>query len=187
MQEVGGSIPPGSTSFRLRDRFFFGPASPSSRGLGHIPFTDATGVRIPVGTPLYPVYRAVSGSPPSVVHKVLRCQISGSRLPWKRAKMTTRCVSAGIMHAKRESPGDDTANILSETHCAFQGSSKGFGAQGFQTLGAADLRCSAAHASFTPASFSRIADGINRRYAFSIMASDVPVWAATVSGSTPWI
>jgi hypothetical protein len=27
------------------------PASPSSRGLGHIPFTDATGVRIPVGTP----------------------------------------------------------------------------------------------------------------------------------------
>src|SRR5258708_36731260 len=31
---------------------FFRPASPSSRGLGHIPFTDATGVRIPVGTPL---------------------------------------------------------------------------------------------------------------------------------------
>ena len=45
MQEVGGSIPPGSTRF-------FRPASPSSRGLGHIPFTDATGVRIPVGTPL---------------------------------------------------------------------------------------------------------------------------------------
>ncbi len=30
----------------------FWPASPSSRGLGHIPFTDATGVRIPVGTPI---------------------------------------------------------------------------------------------------------------------------------------
>src|ERR1700733_3173839 len=30
----------------------FRPASPSSRGLGHIPFTDATGVRIPLGTPL---------------------------------------------------------------------------------------------------------------------------------------
>src|SRR6188508_216808 len=28
------------------------PASPSSRGLGHDPFTVATGVRIPVGTPL---------------------------------------------------------------------------------------------------------------------------------------
>ena len=28
------------------------PASPSSRGLGHYPFTVATGVRIPVGTPL---------------------------------------------------------------------------------------------------------------------------------------
>ncbi len=25
--------------------------SPSSRGLGHLPFTEATGVRIPVGTP----------------------------------------------------------------------------------------------------------------------------------------
>ena len=32
--------------------------SPSSRGLGHIPFTDATGVRIPVGTPLYPTRSA---------------------------------------------------------------------------------------------------------------------------------
>src|SRR5699024_612701 len=39
MQEVGGSIPPGSTT------------SPSSRGLGHHPFTVATGVRIPLGTP----------------------------------------------------------------------------------------------------------------------------------------
>src|SRR5688572_25190946 len=28
-------------------------ASPSSRGLGHYPFTVATGVRIPVGTPLF--------------------------------------------------------------------------------------------------------------------------------------
>src|ERR1700694_4198159 len=51
MQEVGGSIPPGSTSFYVGDRSIFRPASPSSRGLGHIPFTDATGVRIPVGTP----------------------------------------------------------------------------------------------------------------------------------------
>src|ERR1700722_14037241 len=30
----------------------FRPASPWSRGLGHIPFTDATGGRIPLGTPL---------------------------------------------------------------------------------------------------------------------------------------
>ena len=55
MQEVGGSIPPGSTTFSAtgprepQDRF---TASPSSRGLGHYPFTVATGVRIPVGTPL---------------------------------------------------------------------------------------------------------------------------------------
>ena len=54
MQEVGGSIPPGSTKFaqhkpRRADPF---SASPSSRGLGHHPFTVDTGVRIPVGTPL---------------------------------------------------------------------------------------------------------------------------------------
>ena len=56
MQEVGGSIPPGST----KDPAAFAepPAgstsstgSPSSRGLGHRPFTAVTGVRIPVGTP----------------------------------------------------------------------------------------------------------------------------------------
>ena len=43
MQEVDGSIPSGSTT-----------TSPSSRGLGHDPFTVATGVRIPVGTPFLP-------------------------------------------------------------------------------------------------------------------------------------
>ena len=42
MQEVGGSIPPSSTIL-----------SPSSRGLGHRPFTAVTGVRIPLGTPFY--------------------------------------------------------------------------------------------------------------------------------------
>ena len=35
-----------------QDRIDFRPASPSSRGLGHHPFTVRTGVRIPVGTPL---------------------------------------------------------------------------------------------------------------------------------------
>ena len=58
MQEVGGSIPPGSTTIRctfrctgraVTNNWF--TASPSSRGLGHYPFTVATGVRIPVGTP----------------------------------------------------------------------------------------------------------------------------------------
>ncbi len=71
MQEVGGSIPPGSTicwkawklsspvrSIQgLKPSGFppgqYGPdhLSPSSRGLGHCPFTAATGVRIPLGTP----------------------------------------------------------------------------------------------------------------------------------------
>ena len=41
MQEVSGSIP--LTSTRKR--------TPSSRGLGHRPFTAVTGVRIPVGSP----------------------------------------------------------------------------------------------------------------------------------------
>ncbi len=40
MQEAVGSIPTSSTIKSL-----------SSRGLGHCPFTAATGVRIPVGTP----------------------------------------------------------------------------------------------------------------------------------------
>jgi hypothetical protein len=47
MQEVSGSIPLTSTicnNALIRK-------SPSSRGLGHHPFTVSTGVRIPVGTP----------------------------------------------------------------------------------------------------------------------------------------
>ena len=49
MQEVSGSIPLTSTKSKKAsiDRFL----SPSSRGLGHRPFTAITGVRIPVGTP----------------------------------------------------------------------------------------------------------------------------------------
>ncbi len=54
MQEVGGSIPPGSTNSHptclVGKRIKF-QMSPSSRGLGHHPFTVDTGVRIPVGTP----------------------------------------------------------------------------------------------------------------------------------------
>ena len=45
MQEVVGSIPSGSTKFFS--------ASPSSRGPGHRPFTAVTGVRIPLGTPVF--------------------------------------------------------------------------------------------------------------------------------------
>jgi hypothetical protein len=57
MQEVSGSIPLGSTTpnirpFGLSKQLDDFNASPSSRGLGHHPFTVATGVRIPVGTPI---------------------------------------------------------------------------------------------------------------------------------------
>ena len=45
MQGVSGSNPLTSTTKRDCHR------SPSSRGLGHDPFTVGTGVRIPVGTP----------------------------------------------------------------------------------------------------------------------------------------
>jgi hypothetical protein len=45
----------------------FSGMSPSSRGLGHHPFTVRTGVRIPVGTPLlnagYGVVDSVSDAP----------------------------------------------------------------------------------------------------------------------------
>ncbi len=69
MQEVSGSIPLISTKIKIPNAGFkSGLAvrkagfcskiatlkvhrSPSSRGLGHLPFTEATGVRIPVGTP----------------------------------------------------------------------------------------------------------------------------------------
>ena len=51
MQEVGGSIPPGSTILPSLEDHFSMIMSPSSRGLGHCPFTAATGVRIPLGTP----------------------------------------------------------------------------------------------------------------------------------------
>src|SRR5216110_2067443 len=46
MQEVTGSIPVTSTNPESPQQ-----KSPSSRGLGHRPFTAVTGVRIPVGTP----------------------------------------------------------------------------------------------------------------------------------------
>ena len=46
MQEVGGSTPPSSTG--IQQNSF---RSPSSRGLGHRPFTAVTGVRLPLGTP----------------------------------------------------------------------------------------------------------------------------------------
>src|SRR5690606_21786651 len=76
MQEVGGSIPPGSTTFPAvrapgRREPQAASASPSSRGLGHNPFTVATGVRIPVGTPLLNNARA-SG----------RCCLRTSRRPY---------------------------------------------------------------------------------------------------------
>ena len=45
MQGVSGSNPLTSTTVNCS-------GSPSSRGLGHNPFTVGTGVRIPVGTPL---------------------------------------------------------------------------------------------------------------------------------------
>ena len=52
MQEVAGSIPASSTKILWAEvtALHFYP-SPSSRGLGHRPFTAVTGVRIPLGTP----------------------------------------------------------------------------------------------------------------------------------------
>src|SRR6185312_15652515 len=56
MQEVVGSIPTSSTKLLKgrpvgRPYTFSEVPSPSSRGLGHSPFTAVTGVRIPMGTP----------------------------------------------------------------------------------------------------------------------------------------
>src|SRR4249919_260516 len=53
--EVAGSIPAGSTTSLARN------TSPSSRGPGHYPFTVATGVRIPLGTPILRKFSARFG------------------------------------------------------------------------------------------------------------------------------
>ena len=58
--EVAGSIPAGSTTSRFRCF----ASSPSSRGLGHRPFTAVTGVRIPMGTPLPPALAGGASLPP---------------------------------------------------------------------------------------------------------------------------
>jgi hypothetical protein len=60
-----------------------GVASPSSRGLGHRPFTAVTGVRIPLGTPIISIYyevrqQAVSRLCP-VGHQVARRYSIGRR------------------------------------------------------------------------------------------------------------
>jgi hypothetical protein len=49
-------------------------ASPSSRGRGHIPFTDVTGVRIPVGTPFY-VMRLYPQTLPDLHHCIITCVV----------------------------------------------------------------------------------------------------------------
>src|SRR5690606_38252278 len=76
MQEVAGSIPASSTKPRRLT------ASPSSRGLGHYPFTVVTGVRIPVGTPLQdagPATRRASSSQPRPGQSLRACQsLTGS-------------------------------------------------------------------------------------------------------------
>ncbi len=54
MQGVSGSIPLSSTNIFLCDKKDAGfNMSPSSRGLGHCPFTAVTRVRIPLETPNY--------------------------------------------------------------------------------------------------------------------------------------
>ena len=57
--EVSGSIPLGSTKFRLA---VF--VSRSSSGLGHRPFTAVTGVRVPYGMPHF-IHKMIQKSPTS--------------------------------------------------------------------------------------------------------------------------
>src|SRR2546426_8127165 len=57
MQEVTGSIPVTSTNPESLQQ-----KSPSSRGLGHRPFTAVTGVRIPVGTPVQSMRHSAQGA-----------------------------------------------------------------------------------------------------------------------------
>ena len=85
MQEVGGSIPPSSTKFLTEQS----PTSPSSRGLGHRPFTAVTGVRIPLGTPYRTRRPAESGS----------SGLRGLDMAWKSARCTdVLCGLAGFSY-----------------------------------------------------------------------------------------
>jgi hypothetical protein len=81
----------------VQDRFDFRPASPSSRGLGHIPFTDATGVRIPVGTPFFQLLTSW-GVAKSNLHLAL--------LRARAAHRPTNGQSAPSMNSDEERKGD---------------------------------------------------------------------------------
>src|SRR3954464_6719292 len=67
MQEVSGSIPLTST----KSKKCFSSRSPSSRGLGHHPFTVSTGVRIPLGTPGFDAAPALRQSSEAVPDRFL--------------------------------------------------------------------------------------------------------------------
>ena len=73
-----------SVDQRPIDRMMQVSASPSSRGLGHHPFTVDTGVRIPVGTPLYkqtgssrelPVLLCAIGASARALRRILRVDV----------------------------------------------------------------------------------------------------------------
>ena len=55
--------PPHKICKAVRERVCGRSGSPSSRGLGHHPFTVSTGVRIPLGTPRKTRVRVLLGSP----------------------------------------------------------------------------------------------------------------------------
>ena len=64
MQEVSGSIPLSSTTILTRHA-----SSPSSRGLGHRPFTAVTRVRISLGTPINQAVKARQDSSAAAIPK----------------------------------------------------------------------------------------------------------------------
>src|SRR5579864_79849 len=100
MQEVGGSIPPSSTTIK-------GPTaagSPSSRGPGHRPFTAVTGVRIPLGTPCHSdvalLYRhTMHGARTRIAHL---CDDMGRSAP--AASRIYMCSPGSYLYKKCRSP-----------------------------------------------------------------------------------
>jgi hypothetical protein len=139
MQEVGGSIPPGSTSF-TRSFVDVQQLSPSSRGLGHHPFTVRTGVRIPVGTPLsmsaevvleLPILRrtppsrlaaAASHEPQTQAHLVTLPRLeNGQRGPVRRLISSQILLTGcGYPHLiKRDLGRFEPERVCEATHAAF--------------------------------------------------------------------
>jgi hypothetical protein len=94
------------------DRVDLRPASPSSRGLGHHPFTVRTGVRIPVGTPILGVC-LLAALRPKCRYEVLgsRYRERRTHLPRPASGRTAAAACHSVWRARGEDRPDSDADL----------------------------------------------------------------------------